>query len=254
MKKSFLYLLKYELKSNINNGYTFFFGALFPFILLLIISRSVTADVPEPYQKTVVTSIFLTMSMMVPLAIMFTGYAAAYANELEKNIPQRLNLFGIKQQTLFSVKLLAYYLFLTGCLIFYCCSLFFVDIERPTPLALITWLVVIYLFSAFLLALAHAIASLLKYFGPTYGVSMVIYFGIMILSGMMGITVDNLPSFLKPISKLLPTSQFGADFTDFWMGKTYNFAPLIQSMLFFGACSFIILFISFKQNKRKTRG
>lgn len=253
MKKSNWHLIKYELKNNINNGYSFFFGAVFPLMLLVLLSKTVTSDLPENVKAPVITSLFLSMSMIVPLATMFLGYAATYANELEKDVPLRLNLFGISQNRLFSSKLIANYIFFTGCLAFFAISLFFIKIEPGKPVAILVWLLVIYIFSAFLLALAHGISSMIKSFGPTYGVAMGLYFIIMILSGMMGISLDNLPKFLQPVAKLLPPTQIGGNFVDFWMGKSYNFAPLIQSMLFFGAISFIILLISFRINKRKNK-
>lgn len=251
MKKSNLYLIKYELKNNLYNGYSFFFGAIFPMMLLILISRSITSDVPAFVQAKIITGLFLTMSMIVPLASVFLGYAASYANEREKNIPQRLNLYGIKQSRLFTSKLIANYLFLTFCLLVYCLSLFLVKIETPHIIPLLVWILVLYVFSAFLLALAHGIANMIKSFGPTYGVVMGIYFVIMILSGMMGVSIDNLPKFIQPISHLLPTSQFNKEFVKYWMGGSYNFVPLIKSMLFFGAISFIILLISFKVGSRK---
>lgn len=251
MKKSNLYLIKYELKNNLNNGYSFFFGAIFPMMLLILISRSVTADVPANLQGKIITGLFLTMSMIVPLASVFLGYAATYANELEKNIPQRLNLFGISQKRLFTNKLIANYIFFTFCLLVYSISVFIVKIEPPKIAPLIVWLLVLYIFSAFLLALAHGISSMIKSFGPTYGIVMGIYFAMMILSGMMGITIDNLPKFIQPLSNLLPTSKMGEEFVEYWVGKSYNFAPLIQSMLFFGAISLIVLLISFKVGSRK---
>lgn len=251
MNKSNLYLIKYELKNNLYNGYSFFFGAIFPMILLILISRSITSDVPANMQAKIITGLFLTMSMIVPLASVFLGYAATYANELEKNIPQRLNLYGIKQSRLFSSKLIANYIFFTFCLLVYCLSVFWVKIEIPQITPLLVWILVLYVLSAFLLALAHGIANMIKSFGPTYGVVMGIYFGIMILSGMMGISIDNLPIFIQPISNLLPTSQMNKEFVEYWVGGSYNFAPLIQSMLFFGAVSFIILLISFKAGSRK---
>ena len=59
------------------------------------------------------------------------------------------------------------------------------------------------------------------------------------------------PDFLKPVSDLLPTTQLGNDYIKFWMGKEYNFGPLVQSMLFFGALSLIVLLIAFKVRGRK---
>ena len=78
-----------------------------------------------------------------------------------------------------------------------------------------------------------------------------LYFIIMILSGYMGIPVSQLPESLKPVSDLLPTTQLGNDYVNFWMGKEYNFGPLIQSMLFFGALSLTVLLIAFKVRGRK---
>lgn len=253
MKKSNIFLIKYELKNNLYNGYSFFFGAIFPMMLLILISRSFTADVPANMQGKIITGLFLTMSMIVPLASVFLGYAATYANELEKNIPQRLNLFGISQSRLFTNKLIANYIFFTFCLLVYSISVFLVKIEPPKIAPLLVWLLVLYIFSAFLLALAHGIASMIKSFGPTYGVVMGVYFAIMILSGMMGVTIDNLPKFIQPLSNLLPTSKMGDGFVEYWVGGSYNFAPLIQSMIFFGAVSFIVLLISFKVGSRKTK-
>jgi len=250
-KKSDFYLLKYEFKNNLNNGYSFFFGALFPLLLLFLISRSITSDVPQDLQKEVMSSLFLTMSMIVPLASMFLGYSATYANELEKNVPLRLNLFGIKQSKLFFTKLKANYIFLTFCLLVFCLSIFIVKIQIPTIPAFLVWLLVIYIFSAFLIALAHGLATLIGTFGPTYGVAMGIYFLIMILSGMMGMSVTDLPEFIQPLARLLPPTQIGLDFVDFWMGKSYNFAPLIQSLIFFGAISLIVLLLSFRKKSRK---
>jgi ABC-2 type transport system permease protein len=79
---------------------------------------------------------------------------------------------------------------------------------------------------------------------------MILYFGFMILCGMMGLTVDQLPKALKVIAKAFPMSYISSDYVDFWQKGSYNFAPLIQSFLFFGAVSFIVLIFSIKKNQR----
>lgn len=101
------------------------------------------------------------------------------------------------------------------------------------------------------MALAHGLASIFKEFGKTYAVSMTIYFAIMILGGMMGIRLSDLPPFLQKVSRYLPTTQMSEYYIDFWAGKSYNAAPLIQSMLFFGSICVIVLLISFRVNRRK---
>lgn len=252
-KKSNFYLIKYELMNSLYNGYSLFFGALFPMLLLILISRSVVKDVPENMQNHVRTILFLGMSMMVPLAAIFLGHSSTYSNEIEKKIPIRLNLFGISQNKIFSAKLIANMIFLILCLGIFCTSLFFVEIIKPDLKAVLVWLLVIFVFAGFLMALAHGIASIFKEFGKSYAVSMTIYFGIMILSGMMGIRFQDLPTFLQKISRLFPTTQMSENFVDFWARKSYNAAPLIQSMLFFGSVCIIVLLISFSLNRRKNK-
>lgn len=67
----------------------------------------------------------------------------------------------------------------------------------------------------------------------------------------MGLPVSKLPKALRYISDLLPTTQLGSDYLDFWVGRDYNFGPLIQSMIFFLALSIAILLLAFKVRGRK---
>ena len=46
MKKSMFYLIKYEVLSNLYNGYSFFFGAVFPIFLMIMMSKGALNDVP----------------------------------------------------------------------------------------------------------------------------------------------------------------------------------------------------------------
>ena len=108
-----------------------------------------------------------------------------------------------------------------------------------------------YLISAFCLALAHGIANMIRRFGITYGIVMAVYFTIMGLGGMMGVRLKDLPVGLQTVSKLFPFTHFGNGYIDFWMGKTYNFAPLVQSLIFFTAVSIGIMMISFRIRGRK---
>ena len=144
------------------------------------------------------------------------------------------------------------FVFLILCLVIYFVGTVpFLNMEKPKAVAVVVWVIGIYVLSGILMMLSHGIATLIRKFGPTYGVVMGLYFIIMILSGYMGIPVSQLPESLKPVSDLLPTTQLGNDYVNFWMGKEYNFGPLIQSMLFFGALSLTVLLIAFKVRGRK---
>ena len=252
MKKSMFYLVKYEVLNNLYNGYSFFFGAVFPILLMIMISKGALNEVPADAKLEATASILIGMSMIIPLSTMFLGYAASFSNELEKDVPTRLSLFGISGTRMFVGKLIANFIFLTFCLALYLIgTLIFVKVAPPKPLAAVIWIVSIYLISALCLALAHGIANMIRRFGITYGIVMAIYFTLMALGGMMGVRLKDLPVGLQTVGRLFPFTHFSSGYIDFWMGKSYNFAPYIQSLIFFAAVSIIVMMISFKVRGRK---
>ena len=252
MKKSMFYLVKYEVLNNLYNGYSFFFGAVFPIFLMIMISKGALSDVPETAKLEATASVFIGASMIIPLSTMFLGYAASFSNELEKDVPTRLSLFGLSGARLFVGKLIANFIFLTFCYALYIIgTLSFVKVATPRPLAAVIWVVSMYLISALCLALAHGVANMIRRFGITYGIVMAIYFTIMGLGGMMGVRLKDLPIGLQTVSKLFPFTHFGNGYIDFWMGKSYNFAPFVQSLIFFVAVSIGVMMISFKIRGRK---
>ena len=252
MKKSMFYLVKYEVLNNLYNGYSFFFGAVFPIFLMIMISKGALSDVPDTAKLEATASVFIGASMIIPLSTMFLGYAASFSNELEKDVPTRLSLFGLSGARLFVGKLIANFIFLTFCYALYIIgTLSFVKVATPRPLAAVIWVVSMYLISAFCLALAHGIANMIRRFGITYGIVMAVYFTIMGLGGMMGVRLKDLPVGLQTVSKLFPFTHFGNGYIDFWMGKSYNFAPFVQSLIFFAAVSIGVMMISFRIRGRK---
>lgn len=246
------YTIRYEFLNTLYNGYAFFFGAIFPVGLLHLIVRGALKDVPKAHLAEAVTGVFIGMAMLIPLASIFLSHAATYANELDKNVPERITLFGFSERSILFNKMVSNFVFLTLCLVIYFVGTVpFLNMEKPKAVAVVVWVIGIYVLLGILMMLSHGIATLIRKFGPTYGVVMGLYFIIMILSGYMGIPVSQLPESLKPVSDLLPTTQLGNDYVNFWMGKEYNFGPLIQSMLFFGALSLTVLLIAFKVRGRK---
>ena len=253
MKKKRLnwYLIQYELRNIIGNIFVVIFGVFFPIMMSVLFSVVFKQQVPKDYYSQMVTATFITMSMIIPLAVLLIGYAANYSQELEKDIPLRLNLFGFQEKTMLAARMVAYLIFTTAALILYIVTdVIFLDIIVPKPGAAFSLIACLYALSVVLFVLAHGLANLFRRFGPTYAVSMLLYFGFMILCGMMGLRVEQLPKVLKVIARTLPMSYISSDFIDFWQGGSYNFAPLIQSFLFFGAVSFLILIISIKKNQR----
>ena len=52
------------------------------------------------------------------------------------------------------------------------------------------------------------------------------------------------------MAALLPMSYISSEFIDFWTDGSYNFAPLVQSFLFTGAVSGIVLLIAVRREHR----
>ena len=73
----------------------------------------------------------------------------------------------------------------------------------------------------------------------------------MVLCGMMGVQVEDLPEAAQKVAALFPMSYITSDFAGFWTEGNYNFTPLIQSFLFFGAVSGIILLIALRRERRE---
>lgn len=246
------YTIKYEFLNTLYNGYAFFFGAIFPVALTHLIKIGVLADVPKEYLSEATTGIFIGMAMYVPLASIFLSHASTYANEVDKNIPERIMLYGFSERDILLNKLVASYIFFTFCMLVYILGTVpFLDIAKPHGASFIVWILCLYLMSGMLMAIAHGIATLIRKFGPTYGVVMALYFVIIILSGYMGVPISKLPRGLRAVSDLLPTSNLGNDYINFWLGKDYDFAPLVQSMIFFMVFSLVILLVAFKVRGRK---
>lgn len=250
-KKLNWYLISYELRNITGNIYVIFFGVLFPIMMSTLLSVMLKKQLSESMYQEAVTSLFITASMIIPMAVLLIGYAATYSQELEKEIPLRLNLFGFSEKTMLFAKMAAYLLFITGAFLLYVISdIFILDILPPKPTTVVYSIIALYALAIIFLVLAHGLATFFRKFGPTYAVSMFLYFGFMILCGMMGITVDQLPAGLKAVARVFPMSYISSDFITFWQGGEYNFVPLLQSYLFLGAVSFIILILSIRKNQR----
>lgn len=250
-KKLSKYLLGYEIRNIAGNIFVIIFGLIFPMVMSVLFSYIFKKQIPEEMYAKTVTSIFITMSMIIPMAVLLIGYAANYSQELEKDIPLRLKLFGYSEKTLFIARMLAYLIFMTvAFLIYVIFDIVMLRIQTPKPTSAICLFLSLYAVSVILLVLAHGLATFFRKFGPTYAISMLLYFGFMILCGMMGVTVDQLPTGVKAIAKVLPMSYISSDFVEFWQGGSYNFAPLIQAYLFFGAVAFIVLLLSIRKQHR----
>lgn len=247
-------MIFYELRNVRGNFFTLFFGIAFPIIFSILMPSIITRDLPESEQSKAIVTVFVTMSMVIPMAVMLIGYAANYSQEVENEVPLRLDLFGIQPKKLFVAKLAAHLIFITiAFLIYILVDVIVLDIPMPTTNVILIWISCLYLLAIIFFTMAHGITTILKKFGLTYAVTMLLYFSFMILCGMMGLTVEQLPKVLKSIALLLPMSYISKDFVNIWEGGSYNYAPLIQSFIFFAAIAGILVLLGIRKSNR-TKG
>lgn len=244
-------LVIYEIRNVIGNPFVEIFGIFFPVLMLFIITRALRSEFPEAMIAKGNTSVFITMSLIIPMAVVLLGYSANYSQEMEKEIPLRLQLFGYPAKSIFAAKIIAQFAVMTAGLVFYTVVAYAsLELEIPRASSALCLIFCLYLSGVIFFILGHAAATLLKKFGPTYAAMMCLYFGLMILCGMMGIKTEQLPRAARQLAKLVPMSYISSDFIDFWTKGTYNFAPLIQAFLFCGAVSGIFLLIVFQRERR----
>ncbi|MCI9399965.1 MAG: ABC transporter permease [Lachnospiraceae bacterium] len=246
-----LRMILYELRNINGNFMPHFFGIIFPNLMSLLLSKTVGGQMPAQMRQSMVTSIMLTTSMIIPMAIMLLGYGCLYSIEVERTIPLRMHLFGISARTEIIAKITAHLIFLTlAFIIFAVFHIVIMDVQAPAVSSLLCLILCLYCIGIILLVIAHAITNLLQKFSLTFGVTMFLYFGFMILTGMMGIETSQLPKALQAVARTLPMTYISNDFAEFWQGGSYNFIPLIQSFLFFGASAGILLLLSLYKNRR----
>ena len=244
-------LIKYELRNLVGNIFTLIFGLVFPIFMAIFLGSIIGGQVPEESRDVVVTGIFISNSLIIPLAIVFIGYSATFSQELEKNIPLRFRLFGYSEESLAISKVIAHLIFMTiSLVVFTIIGFLALNIKVPSLSSAIILIASLYFLAIIFFAFAHGISLFIKKFGPTYAITMILYFAIMILSGMFGVQPKNFPEPLMKIAYLFPTTYVASEFAEFWQEGSYNFMPYIQSLVLFTAVAGIILFLAINKNSR----
>lgn len=253
-KRLTLQMLLFELRNITGNPYVHLFGILMPILMSYIIIRAALAEITDPDIRAMIsTSVFLGMGTVIPLAIALMGYAATRAQEMEKGIPERMALFGISSALTLRNRILAELLFiLSAFLLYFGYGCLFLHLASPAASGIAIYALCMLTLTVILLCIAHAIATFLKKFGPTYCIVMILYFAIMMFSGMMGLSYENMPTGVQTVSKLLPTTYINKDIYTIWVGESYRFAGMLQSFLLWAAIAGILLIIT--GNKRSLPG
>lgn len=242
-------LLKYEVINLSSTIFVIIFAVIFPIIMTLLIA-SAFGDVED--LVPVHTQLFFQMAMIIPLASMFMGHAVNFAGELESGVVLRFKLFGFKERTLLVAKFIANMIFLTVSLAIYTLVVGLVlEIAMPSIGALFAFIIFFYVFSAILFVLGHAVATFCGRFGTTFGIIMILYFGFMILGGMMGLSTDMMPDGIRHLSMALPLYYISTHFLDFWLGTEFShWGGLVGTTLGLAVVSVALLALAFWLKKK----
>ena len=250
-KKCSFRMIRYELRNINGNFMPHFFGIVFPNMMSMIFTTAIGKQVPDAVRPETMVSIIICMALIMPMSIMFLGYGALYSQEVENEIPLRMHLYGYCEKSLSMAKVIAHLIFLSIAFIIY--GIFqeiMLDIPKPAFSSLLCLLLSLYLIGVMFLLMVHSLANIFRKFSVTFGVSMFIYFLLMMLTGMMGISTDQLPKALQGVAKVFPMTYISNDFADFWQGGSYNFMPYIQSCIFLGAVTGILAMYAQYRNRR----
>ncbi|MDE6844749.1 MAG: ABC transporter permease [Lachnospiraceae bacterium] len=244
-------MVLYELRNINGNFMPHFFGIVFPNMMTMIFSRTIGNQVPDAIRQNAMVSIMLSMMLVIPMSIMFIGYGALYSQEVENEVPLRMRLFGFREKSLLTAKIIAHLIFMTIAFVIYAVfQAFTMDLPKPAFSSVICLMISLYLIGVILLVIAHSIANIFRKFGITFGITMFVYFVLMMLTGMMGISTEQLPKALQKIALTLPMTYISNDFADFWQGGSYNFMPFIQSFILLGGVSGILMMYAQYRDRR----
>ena len=73
-----LRMILYELRNINGNFMPHFFGIIFPNLMSLLLSKTIGGQMPAQVRQSMATSIMLTTSMIIPMAIMLLEIGRAH--------------------------------------------------------------------------------------------------------------------------------------------------------------------------------
>lgn len=241
----------YETKNIMGNFMSWGFGVAMPICMTLLFFQVFKGQMPENLVREFATQMYIQNVLMVPLAMVFIGFAATFSQEVEQGIVRRMELFGYSYKKQIGVKYFGQMIVLVIAFIIYSVSIIpLLPVNRPSAGSFIMFWISVFLLALVYFMLAYSIAMLTRKFSYAFGIVMVIYFATMILSGMMGVRPEQFPGVIRSISEMLPTTQIIYLFSESWRTKIGNAAPLLQSFLLLYGTAALLLILAYRKNRR----
>jgi len=244
--------ITYEIRNNLGNFMSMIFGFLMPLFMTILIFHAYKGQMPKDLVGDFATQMYLTNLIMIPMAMILIGFASMCSQEIEQGVTKRLELFGYVYRKQMVVKFWAQFIIVVIAIFLYSIIICVIlPVNAPKFGSLFAYLICFLALIVLVYLIAYAIAMLTQKFSAAFGITMTLYFGIMILSGMMGVTADKFPKPVRNVAELLPTTRMIEVFPDSWSTSLGNVAPLIQSFLLWYGVAGILLFLVARKNSRK---
>ena len=244
--------ITYEIRNNLGNFMSMIFGFLMPLFMTILIFHAYKGQMPKDLVGDFATQMYLTNLIMIPMAMILIGFASMCSQEIEQGVTKRLELFGYVYRKQMVVKFWAQFIIVVIAIFLYSIIICVIlPVNAPKFGSLLAYLICFLALIVLVYLIAYAIAMLTQKFSVALGITMTLYFGIMILSGMMGVTADKFPKPVRFVAELLPTTRMIEVFPDSWSTSLGNVAPLIQSFLLWYGIAGILLFLVARKNSRK---
>lgn len=238
----------YEVKNALGNIFTIIFGFIFPILMTLILFFAFSGDLEGIALENMKISMFVTNMIIVPLAILFIGFSALFSQEIERKVTLRMSLYGYTEIKQLQAKFVAQFLVVFLSLLIYCVVLIpIIGLEAPSLIGLLLIVIFLLIISFTFYVFAFAISLLAKKFSIAFGLTMSLYFIIMILSGMMGVSSNQLPIGLKEVSQVLPTTHLVNHSVELWHNYAFNMTGLMISTASLLLMSLLLAYIANKQ-------
>jgi ABC-2 type transport system permease protein len=155
--------------------------------MAILITRISISEIPDAsVMKMLSTSIFLGIGAMIPMATILMGYAVRQAQDLEKGIPERMRLFGIRNRVTICNRAVSELIYMAAAFgLYFLAGILFMNLEAPVLSGFVLYAVCMLFFSIMCFMLGHAVAALAKRFSLTYCIVMMVYFACMIFGDLL---------------------------------------------------------------------
>ncbi|WP_367300601.1 hypothetical protein [Leuconostoc carnosum] len=194
--------LIFEFQNLLGNMITLFFGFAFAPMMALVFGSSYD-NVPQALNQ-----LYLSFFSTIPLSMVFVGFSSLFSQEVEHGFTLRAELFGYSRVSQALHKFIALTGFvLLSSIIYSWIFLSHFNLPLPSPSIMVQMAIFQILNTAVYFMIVFLLTMILKKFSQVYGISMISYFAIMIISGIMG-NMD-----VGKLGNYLPIKLFITDYT-----------------------------------------